>query len=115
MSGAGGLVAGVNEVTFTNTGTPILFDGTTPTATVTEGDLFPGGIPSFGVSSRPGSVTVDHVNAGALQISTARFGLMAVKVTTTGANVPGVKAGILTIALVALTTVSDCNPAPAFT
>jgi len=36
----------------------------TPTATVTEGDLAPGGIASFGVSSGPGSVTVDHVNAG---------------------------------------------------
>jgi hypothetical protein len=35
-----------------------------PSATVTEGDLFPGGIVSFGVSSGPGSVTVDHVNAG---------------------------------------------------
>jgi hypothetical protein len=36
----------------------------TPTTTVTEGDLFPGGIPSFGVSSGPGSVTIDHVDAG---------------------------------------------------
>ncbi len=36
----------------------------TPTTTVTEGDLSPGGIVSFGVSSGPGSVTVDHVNAG---------------------------------------------------
>ncbi|MBA3355904.1 MAG: hypothetical protein H0U18_08190, partial [Pyrinomonadaceae bacterium] len=36
----------------------------TPTTTVTEGDLFPGGIVSFGVSSGPNSVTVDHVNAG---------------------------------------------------
>ena len=36
----------------------------TPTTTVTEGDLFPGGIVSFGVSSGPGSVTVDHVNSG---------------------------------------------------
>ena len=36
----------------------------TPTTTVTEGDLFPGGIVSFGVSSGPGTVTVDHVNAG---------------------------------------------------
>jgi hypothetical protein len=36
----------------------------TPTSTVTEGDLFPGGIASFGVSSGPGSVTIDHVNAG---------------------------------------------------
>ena len=36
----------------------------TPTTTVTEGDLFPGGLASFGVSSGAGSVTVDHVNAG---------------------------------------------------
>jgi len=36
----------------------------TPSTTVTEGDLFPGGLASFGVASEPGSVTVDHVNAG---------------------------------------------------
>ena len=36
----------------------------TPTTTVTEGDLFPGGIASFGITSGPGRVTVDHVNAG---------------------------------------------------
>ena len=36
----------------------------TPTTTVTEGDLSPGGIVSFGVSSGPGSVTVQHVMAG---------------------------------------------------
>ena len=36
----------------------------TPTTTVTEGDLFPGGIVSFGIMSGPGSVTVDHVDAG---------------------------------------------------
>jgi phosphopantetheine adenylyltransferase len=36
----------------------------TPSATVIEGDLAPGGISSFGVSTGPGSVTVDHVNAG---------------------------------------------------
>jgi hypothetical protein len=33
-------------------------------ATVTEGDLAPGGIASFGVMSGAGSVTVDHVNGG---------------------------------------------------
>ncbi|MGI8899057.1 MAG: choice-of-anchor P family protein, partial [Pyrinomonadaceae bacterium] len=38
--------------------------GCTPTTTVTEGDLQPGGISSFGVTSGPNSVTVDHVNAG---------------------------------------------------
>jgi len=31
---------------------------------VTEGDLFPGGLSSFGVSSGTGTVTVDHVNGG---------------------------------------------------
>jgi len=36
----------------------------TPTTTVTEGDLAPGGIVSFGIMSGAGSVTVDHVNAG---------------------------------------------------
>ena len=36
----------------------------TPTTTVTEGDLSPGGIVSFGVMSGAGSITVDHVNAG---------------------------------------------------
>ena len=36
----------------------------TPSATVTEGDLAPGGIVSFGVMTGPGTVTVDHVNAG---------------------------------------------------
>jgi uncharacterized protein YjdB len=39
-------------------------EGCTPSTTVTEGDLFPGGLSSFGVSSGPGSVTVDHINAG---------------------------------------------------
>jgi hypothetical protein len=42
--------------------------------------------------------------------STGRFGLILVKVTTTGSNVPGVNAGMVTIAFVELTTVSDCNP-----
>ena len=36
----------------------------TPSTTVTEGDLFPNGIISFGVSSGLGSVTIDHVDAG---------------------------------------------------
>ena len=36
----------------------------TPFTTVSEGDLFPGGIVSFGVSSGAGTVTIDHVNAG---------------------------------------------------
>ena len=35
-----------------------------PMTTVTEGNLFPGGLASFGVTSGVNSVTVDHVNAG---------------------------------------------------
>jgi len=51
---------------------------------VTEGDLFPGGIVSFGVSSGSGSVAVNHVNAGAgLQSLTV---VSATNVTTTGIN-----------------------------
>ncbi|MEO6050822.1 MAG: FG-GAP repeat protein [Pyrinomonadaceae bacterium] len=46
----------------------------TPTTTVTEGDLFPGGIASFGVTSGPGSVTIDHVNAGTGLKSLTVFG-----------------------------------------
>lgn len=48
--------------------------------------------------------------------STGCVGLVGVKVTTTGLKVPGVNAGIFTVALVGVpTTVSDCNPVPAFT
>ncbi len=55
---------GAFEFTPTPPPTPTPGNGCTPTTTVSEGDLFPGGIPSFGVASGPGSVTVDHVNAG---------------------------------------------------
>ena len=48
--------------------------------------------------------------------STANPGFIGVNVTTTGAVVPGVNAGILTIALTGTpTTVSDCKPVPALT
>jgi len=51
-------------VTPTPTPTPTPGNACTPATTVTEGNLFPGGIVSFGVGSGPSSVTVDHVNAG---------------------------------------------------
>ena len=48
--------------------------------------------------------------------STAKLGFIGVNVTTTGIVVPGVNAGILTIALTGTpTTVSDCKPVPALT
>jgi len=42
-------------------------------------------------------------------------GFGTVKVAVTGLNVPGVNGGMVTTALVALTTVNDCNPVPALT
>ena len=48
--------------------------------------------------------------------STGSAGLIGVNVTTIGAVVPCVNAGIITTALVGVpTTVSDCNPVPALT
>ena len=48
--------------------------------------------------------------------STAKPGLGVVKVTTTGAVVPAVNGGMVTIALTGTpTTVSDCKPVPALT
>ncbi len=48
--------------------------------------------------------------------STGRFVLVVVKVTLTGANVPGVNAGIITVAFVGVpTTVSERRPVPAST
>ena len=46
-------------------------------------------------------------------IVTGKFGLITVKVTTAGRNVPGVNGGIVTTAFVELTRVRDCNPLPA--
>jgi hypothetical protein len=76
----------------------------TPFTTVTEGDLFPGGIVSFGVSQGPGSVTVDHVNAGT--------GLQSLTVvgTPTNAvvNIPAFTPGTFNPAVVTFTPI---NPA----
>ena len=61
----------------------------TPSTTVTEGDLFPGGIPSFGVSSGPGSVTIDHVNAGTGTQSITVVGAPTNAIVTIPPFVPG--------------------------
>ncbi len=61
----------------------------TPSTTVTEGDLFPGGIASFGVSSGPGSVTIDHVNAGTGTQSITVVGAPTNAVVNIPAFVPG--------------------------
>ncbi len=67
----------------TPTPTPTPGNVCTPSTTVTEGDLFPGGIVSFGVTSGAGSVTVDHVNAG-----TGLQSLTVVSATNAVVNIP---------------------------
>ncbi|MBA4123638.1 MAG: hypothetical protein H0X72_14395 [Acidobacteria bacterium] len=81
----------------TSTPTPTPGGGTcTPSTTVSEGDLFPGGIPSFGVSSGPGSVTVDHVNAGSgLQSLTVVPGSVVNAVVNIPAFAPGTTAPVV--------------------
>ena len=80
----------------TNQGSAYIFDLTpppiiacTPSTTVTEGNLFPGGIVSFGVFSGPGSVTVDHVNAGTGLQSLTVMGVPTNAVVTIPPFAPG--------------------------
>ncbi len=72
-TGNNALGAGITEVLPTRDlvvmddfiyGEPVGITTCTPTTTVTEGDLSPGGLASFGVTSGPGTVTVDHINSG---------------------------------------------------
>ena len=67
----------------------------TPSTTVTEGDLFPGGIVSFGVSSGPGTVTVDHVNAGTGTQSLTVVGVPVNAVVNIPAFTPGTTAPVV--------------------
>jgi hypothetical protein len=73
---------------------------------VTEGDLFPGGIVSFGVSSGPGSVTVDHVNAGS--------GLQSLTVvgapTNAVVNIPPFVPGTFNPVIVTFTPINPALP-----
>ena len=77
-------------------GMMILFSGQisaqqtcTPSTTVTDGDLFPGGIVSFGVTSGPGLVRVDHIDAGTGLQSLTVVGLPINAVVNIPAFVPG--------------------------
>ncbi len=64
-----------------------------PTTTVTEGNLSPGGIASFAVSSGPGSVTIDHVNAGTGLQSLTVVGVPTNAVVNIPAFAPGTFSG----------------------
>ena len=70
-------------------------DTCTPTTTVTEGDLFPGGIVSFGITSGPGTVTVDHVNAGTGLQSLTVVGVPVNAVVMIPAFTPGTTAPVV--------------------
>ncbi len=77
-----------------------------PTTTVTEGNLSPGGIASFAVSSGPGSVTIDHVNAG-----TGLQSLTVVGVPTNAiVNIPAFVPGTFNPVVVTFTTPNPALP-----
>ncbi len=67
----------------------------TPSTTVSEGDLFPGGFVSFGVSSGRGTVTVDHVNAGTGLQSLTLVGVPINAVVNIPAFTPGTYAPVV--------------------
>jgi hypothetical protein len=77
----------------------------TPTATVSEGDLFPGGLASFGVSSGPGSVTVDHVNAG-----TGLQSFTVVSATNATVNIPAFTPGTFAPVTATFTVIDPSQP-----
>ncbi len=78
----------------------------TPTTTVTEGDLFPGGLASFGVMSGPGTVTIDHVNAGTGTQSITVFGAP----TNAVVNIPAFTPGTFNPVIVTFTTPNPALP-----
>jgi hypothetical protein len=78
----------------------------TPTTTVTEGDLDPGGISSFGVTSGPGSVTVDHVNAGTGLQSLTVSGVPVNAIV----NIPAFTPGTFAPVTVTFTTINPALP-----
>jgi len=78
----------------------------TPSTTITEGDLHQGGIASFGVSSGPGSVTIDHINAGTGMQSIA----VVDKPTTAEMSIPAFAPGTFDPVVVNFTTPNPALP-----
>ncbi len=77
----------------------------TPSTTVTEGDLLPGGLASFAVTSGPGTVTVDHVNAG-----TGLQSLTVVSATNAVVNIPAFTPGTFNPVVVTFTAIDPALP-----
>ncbi len=78
----------------------------TPTTTVSEGDLAPGGIVSFGVMSGAGSVTVDHVNAGTGLQSLTFVGMP----TNAVVNIPVFADGTISPTIVTFSVIDPTQP-----
>jgi len=78
----------------------------TPSTTVTEGDLFPGGITSFGVSSGPGMVAIDHVNAGT---GLQQLTVVGVPINAT-VNIPAFAPGTFNPVVVTFTAINPALP-----
>jgi hypothetical protein len=74
-----------NSGTPTSTPTP---QNCSPTVTVIEGDLFPGGLPAFAVTNGANSVTVDSVNSG-----TGLLSFTVVNATNATVNIPAFPSG----------------------
>ncbi len=78
----------------------------TPTTTITEGDLFTGGLTIFTVTSDSGTVTVDHVNAG--------LGLQSLTVigvpTNAIINIPAFTPGTTAPVIVTFTPIDSSQP-----
>ena len=99
------IIGGINAYVFL-VAPPLGGNVCTPFTTVTEGDLFPGGFVSFGVSSGPGSVTIDHINAGTgLQALT----LVGVPVNAV-VNVPVFPTGTFNPVVVTFTPINPALP-----
>ncbi len=78
----------------------------TPSTTLSEGNLFPGGLSSFGVMSGPGTVTIDHVDAG-----TGTQSITVVGVPTNAiVNIPPFAAGTFDPVVVTFTVINPALP-----
>lgn len=76
-----------------------------PMTTVTEGNLFPGGLASFSVTSGVNSVTVDHVNAG-----TGLQSFTVLSVTNATVTIPPFVPGTFSPVTATFTAINTAQP-----
>ena len=95
---------GIDDIQVTGS-TTVVSGECTPTTTVTEGDLAPGGLASFGVTSGNGTVTVDHVNAG-----TGLRSFTVVNSSNVVINIPSFTQGTLNPTTATFTVIDESLP-----